>query len=323
MISLERSADSGKTVVRIKIVGVGGGGTNAVERMMENDIPLVEYLTINTDDGGFQGSHAKTKIQIGRGETKGRGAGGDPEKGLRAAQENRKDIENAINDCDMLFIAAGMGGGTGTGAAPVVAEIAKRLGILTVAVVTTPFSFEGRKRMEHALNGIARLRENVDSIVVIPNDNLKHVTQTKITLRNAFALADDVLVQTVKNLVGVIQRTTFINCDFADICSIIKNSGDMHTATGLASGPDRVDEIVEQIRSSALLNSSVEGATGILLCVTASENVGLEEIDKITSAITELAALDANIIFGMDFHETMGDDLKAVLIATKKQTMDG
>ncbi len=319
MISFEHPADSGKTVVRIKIVGVGGGGTNAVERMMENDIPLVDYVTINTDDGGFKGSHARTKIQIGRGETKGRGAGGDPEKGLRAAQENRKDIENAVNDCDMLFVAAGMGGGTGTGAAPVVAEIAKRLGILTVAVVTTPFSFEGRKRMEHALDGITRLREKVDSIVVIPNDNLKHVTQTKITLQNAFALADDVLVQTVKNLVGVIQRTTFINCDFADISSIVKSSGDMHTATGLASGPDRVDEIVEQIRSSALMNSSVEGAAGILLCLTASEGVGLEEIDKITSAITDLAAPDANIIFGMDFNEAMGDDLKAVLIVTKRE----
>lgn len=323
MISLEKVGDSKKAVVKIKIVGVGGGGTNAVERMMESGIPLVDYVTINTDDGGYKGSHANTKIQIGLGETKGRGAGGNPEKGLRAAQENRKDIENAISDCNMLFIASGMGGGTGTGAAPVVAEIAKRLGILTVAVVTTPFGFEGKRRMENALGGIARLRENVDSIIIIPNDNLKHVTEAKITLVNAFAIADDVLVQTVKNLVGVIQRTAFINCDFADICSIVKDSGDMHTATGLASGPDRVAEVVEQLKSSALLESSVEGATGVMLCVTAAESVGLEEIDQVSSAVSELAAPDANIIFGMDFDETMGDNLKAVLIATRKQSTDG
>ncbi len=315
MISLEQPE---KAVVRIRIIGVGGGGTNAVERMMDADIPLVDYVTVNTDDGGYQGSRAHTKLQIGLGETKGRGAGGDPQKGLRAAQENRRDVENAISDCDMLFIAAGMGGGTGTGAAPVVAEIAKRLGILTVAVVTTPFSFEGRRRMEHALNGIARLRENVDSIIIIPNDNLKLVTQTKITLKNAFSLADDVLVRTVKNIVGVIQRTAFINCDFADITSIVKDSGAMHAATGEANGPDRVSEVVEQIRSSVLLGSSVEGATGIMLCVTASEGVGLEEIDRITSAVTDLAAPDANIIFGMDFDAEMGDRLRAVLIATKK-----
>ncbi len=315
MISLEQSE---KPVVKIKIIGVGGGGTNAVERMMENDIPMVDYVTVNTDDGGYLGSHAKTRLQIGLGETKGRGAGGDPEKGRRAAEENRRDIENAVSDCNMLFIASGMGGGTGTGAAPIVAEIAKKLGILTVAVVTTPFLFEGRKRMEHALDGIAKLRENVDSVIIIPNANLKHVTREKITLGNAFALADDVLVQTVKNLVGVIQRTAFINCDFADISSIVRDSGTMHTATGQASGPDRVSDIVEQIGSSVLLGTSVEGATGIMLCVTASEGVELEEIDKITSAVSELASPDANIIFGMDFDPAMGDSIRAVLIATKK-----
>ncbi len=315
MISLEQT---GEAVVRIKIIGVGGGGTNAVERMMDTDIPLADYVTVNTDDGGYKGSRAKTKLQIGLGETRGRGAGGDPEKGLRAAQENRRDIENVISGCDMLFIAAGMGGGTGTGAAPVVAEIAKRLGILTVAVVTTPFSFEGKRRMEQALGGIDRLRENVDSIIIIPNDNLKLVTQTKITFKNAFSLADDVLVRTVKNIAGVIQKTAFINCDFADVTSIIKDSGVMHTATGTASGPDRAAGVVDQIKSSVLLGSSVEDATGVLLCVTASEGVGLEEIDKITSAIADLAAPDANIIFGMDFDTEAGDGLKAVLISTKK-----
>ncbi len=310
--------ESSKNVVKIKIVGVGGGGSNMVERMLETGIPMVNYVTVNTDDGGFQGSHAETKVQIGAKETKGRGAGADPEKGLRSAQESRKDIENAISGCDVLFIAAGMGGGTGTGAAPVIAEIAKRLGILTVAVVTTPFYFEGKKPMENALGGIARLRKNVDSIIIIPNDNLKLVAQTKITLRNALALADDVLVQTVKNIVGVIQRTAFTNCDFADICSIVKDSGDMHTATRLASGPNRADEVAEQIRCSRLLGSSVDDATGIMICITASNGVGLEEIDKITSAISNVAAPDANIIFGTDFDEEMGDNLKAVLIATKR-----
>jgi len=307
-----------ESVVKIKIVGVGGGGKNAVERMLETNIPLVNYVTINTDDGAVKTSHAETKLQIGCRETKGYGAGANPDVGFRSAKESYNEIEKVIKGCDMLFITSGMGGGTGTGAAPVVAEIAKKLGILTVAVVTTPFSFEGKKRMENAKNGIAKLRENVDSIVIIPNDNLKLVTQTRVTLTNAFALADDVLVQTVKNLVEVIQNTAFINCDFADISSIVKNSGVMHTATGLATGFNRTDEIIEQIKTSALLGSSVEGATGIMICITASGEVGLEEIDKITSAISAVASPDANVIFGMNFDETMDDKLKAVLIATKK-----
>lgn len=307
-----------ESVVKIKIVGVGGGGKNAVERMLETNIPMVNYVTINTDDGAVRTSHAETKLQIGNRETKGYGAGANPEVGFRSAQESHKEIENVIKGCDMLFITSGMGGGTGTGAAPVVAEIAKKLGILTVAVVTTPFSFEGKKRMDNAQNGIAKLKENVDSIVIIPNDNLKLVSQTRVTLTNAFALADDILVQTVKNLVEVIQNTAFINCDFADITSIVKDSGAMHTATGLASGYNRTEEIVEQIKSSKLLGSSIDGATGIMLCITASGEVGLEEIDKITSAISSVAAPEANIIFGMNFDETMDDKLKAVLIATKK-----
>lgn len=279
---------------------------------------MVNYVTINTDDGAVKTSRAETKLQIGTKETKGYGAGANPEVGFRSAKESYNEIEKVIKGCDMLFITSGMGGGTGTGAAPVVAEIAKKLGILTVAVVTTLFSFEGKKRMENAANGIAKLRENVDSIVIIHNDNLKLVTQTRITLTNAFALADDVLVQTVKNLVEVIQNTAFINCDFADISSIVENSGVMHTATGITTGFNRTDKIVEQIKTSALLGSSVEGATGIMICITASDEVGLEEIDKITSAMSAVASPDANVIFGMNFDETMDDKLKAVLIATKK-----
>jgi len=212
--------------------------------------------------------------------------------------------------CDMLFIACGMGGGTGTGASPVVAEIAKSHGILTVAVVTTPFVFEGKKRMENALVGIEKLRDNVDAIIIIPNDNLKHVSQTRITLNNAFAIADDVLGQTVNNIVEVIQSTAYINCDVSDICSIVKDSGDMYTATSLTSGINRIDEAIAQIKSSTLLKTSVNGATGIMLSITAPNDVGLEEINKISSSISNIASPDANIIFGITFNETLGDSIK-------------
>lgn len=308
-----------EAVVRIKIVGVGGGGTNAVERMLDANIPMVEYITINTDDGGYYGSRAEIKLQIGKRETKGRGAGADPEKGLRSAEENRKDIEEVLKDCDMVFITTGMGGGSGTGAAPVVAEIARKLGILTVAVVTKPFAFEGKKRMDNAIAGIARLEKYADSMVVIPNENLKKISQTKITLCNAFEIADSVLVQTVKNLVELIQNTAYINCDFADIRSIIENSGIMHTATGVARGLDRGEKILEQITSSVLLESSADGADRILLCITAAKDADLDEIDGIASVLTDMASPDASIIYGMNFDDEMGDAMKVVLIATKRK----
>lgn len=305
-----------ENVVRINIVGVGGGGNNAINRMAECNIPMVRYISVNTDTGAVKHSKVETKLQIGLKETKGLGAGGDPKKGWLSAEENASQIEKAIKDCDMLFVTAGMGGGTGTGAAPVIADIAHKRGILTVAVVTEPFAFEGKKRMENAKAGIALLEESVDALIVIPNDNLKLVAKSKITFNNAFALADDVLMQTVKNIVEVIQQTAFINCDFADVCSVIKNYGYMHTATGRASGEGRADEVIAQIRNSALLKTSAQDATGVLLCITASGEAGLEEIDRISSAISAEAAPDANIIFGMNFDENMGDELKAVLIAT-------
>lgn len=315
-ISLDRITDN---VVRINIVGVGGGGNNAVNRMVECNLPMVRYISINTDNGAFNHSKAEVRLQIGSNAVRGLGAGADPEKGRLSAEESWSQIEKTIKDCDMLFITAGMGGGTGTGAAPVIADIARSHGILTVAVVTEPFYFEGRKRMEQAKVGIARLEASVDSLIVIPNDNLKLVSDTKITLNNAFAAADDVLMQTVKNIVEVVQQTAFINCDFADICSVIKDSGYMHTATGRASGEERADAVVEQIVSSKLLESSVESATGILLCITAAGDVGLEEIDKISSSVSEKAHPNANVIFGMNFDETMDNELKAVLIATHRK----
>lgn len=308
-----------EAVVRIKIVGVGGGGSNAVERMLDANIPMVEYITINTDDGGYNSSRAETKLQIGKRETRGRGAGADPAKGQSSAEENRKDIEELLKNCDMLFVTAGMGGGTGTGAAPVVAEIARKMGILTVAVVTKPFAFEGKKRMDNALAGIERLEKHVDSMVIIPNDNLKKVSQIKITLCNAFEIADNVLVQTVKNLVELIQNTAFINCDFADIRSVLENSGTMHTATGLASGIDRGTKILEQITSSVLLESSVDNADRILLCISCAEDVALDEIDGINSVLSGMASPNANIIFGMNFDGAMEGAMKVVLIATKRK----
>ena len=305
-------------IVRIKIIGIGGGGGNAVERMLEIDIPMVRYVTIHTDHGGFSRSHAETKIQIGTKETGGRGTGADPLVGQRSAQENYKEIETAIKDCDMVFLAAGMGGGTGTGAISVIAKIAKSMGILTVAVVTLPFAFEGRKRMNQALDGIAKLEKCVDSLVVIPNNNLKRIANGRITLSNAFEKADDVLVQTVSNLVDVVQHTSYINCDFADISSIVRDSGHMHLAVGVASGSDRADKMIEQIKRNNLLDSSVDGATGIMLYVSAGEDIGLDEIDGVASTVSQLASKDANIIFGLKFDNTMADQLKVVLIATKK-----
>lgn len=304
------------TIVRINIVGVGGGGTNAVERMVAERIPLVQYITINTDDASVRESSADMKLQIGKNTTKGWGAGGDPEVGYLSAQEDAAHIKNAIKDCDMLFIVAGMGGGTGTGAAPVVAQIAHELGILTVGVVTKPFYFEGKRRIERAESGISKIEQLVDSLIVIPNDNLKCVSKEKITFNNALAIADGVLVQTVKNIVKVIQQTAVINCDFADISSILRNSGRMYTASGTAVGVECVDTVIGQIISSKLLGTSVDNADGALLYITTPGSVGLDEIERISNAVSGRMLQDANIIFGIDFNENQDHSIKAVLIAT-------
>lgn len=301
------------SVVYINIIGVGGGGNNAVNRMIENGISGVSYISINTDNGAVKRSKAKTSLQIGMRETKGYGAGADPIKGKRSAEESEDEIKNAIKDCDMVFITSGMGGGTGTGAAPVIAKIAKKLGILTVAVVTTPFSFEGKRRKDQANEGIKQLEKNVDAIIIIPNDNLKKVAEEKITFSNAFALADDVLMQTVKNMVELIQKNAYINCDFADIKSILKDSGRVHTAIGVGD----VKEVIEQIKENKLLESTVKDADSVLFCITTSEETSLYDIDLICTEISENARPKANIIFGVDFDKSMGEDIKAILIATK------
>lgn len=307
-----------KPSVKIKVIGVGGGGTNAVDSMISADIPDVSYAALNTDTGGHKSALAENKLQIGLKTTDGRGAGADPQKGCQSALENIKEIEDIIKGCDMLFITAGMGGGTGTGAAPVVAEIAKKLGILTVCVVTKPFAFEGKKRADNAEDGICKLEEYADALIVIPNENLKKISTEKITLVNAFSIADNVLVQTVKNIVETIRKTSYINRDFADIHSIVNNSGRMHTATACASGKNRAEEIVNKISDSQLLDTSVNGADGVLLCITASSSVALDEIDKISSEISKKASEDADVIIGMDFDDSMNDTIKAMVIATTK-----
>ena len=303
-------------MVKIKVIGVGGGGSNAVNRMIEKGIDSVQYISINTDDGAVKNSKAETVLQIGLKTTQGLGAGADAEKGRLSAEEDLKKIEKAIDGCDMVFVAAGMGGGTGTGAAPVVARAAKKLGILTIAVVTKPFAFEGKKRMDRAMEGIGNLEKAVDAIIVIPNDNLKKVVPERITISNAFSMVDDVLVQTVENIIDVIQTVEVINCDFADICSVIKDSGVMHTATGIARGADRVQNVIEQILSSKLLGTKVDGATGVLLCITAPDTVGLEEIDMISTAVSDKADNDVNMIFGLNCKESDHEEVKAVLIST-------
>ena len=306
-----------ESAVRIKILGIGGGGTNAVERMIDSNVPMVEYVTINTDDGSYLGSRAKTKVQIGRTNTNGRGAGADSEKGKLYAEKSAGEIEMALNGCEMLFITAGMGGGTGTGAAPVVAKIAKKLGILTVAVVTKPFSFEGGYRKKQAESGIKNLEQCVDAMIVIPNDNLKNISNSRITLSNAFAVADDVLVQTVKSLVELIQNTAFINCDFADITTILKNSGYVHVATGRAVGVDKTDLIIKQIKHSDLLDTSINGATGVLLYMSIAGNVALEDVDSISSEISTLSNEGVNFIFGLNFDERLNDEIRVLVVATR------
>ncbi len=307
-----------EAAIRISVVGIGGGGTNAVERIWDENIPMVQCVAINTDNGAVENAKANLSLQIGLKTTNGMGAGADFEKGRLSAQEDRPKIEKAIKNCDMLFIVCGMGGGTGTGAAPVVAEIAKELNILTVGVVTKPFGFEGKRRTEQAECGIKRLSKSVDALIIIPNDNLKLVSDKRLTFSSALAMADEVLAQTVKNIVETVQRTALVNCDFADICCVLRCSGTLHTAAGAASGQNRAQRVKEQILSSKLLGTSAEGADSALLCITAPKNVGLDEIETISKAVADSAKDDANIIFGLDF-DTGTDEIKAVLLAATKE----
>ena len=303
------------TVVNIKVIGVGGGGNNVVNRMVRSGTK-VEFVAVNTDKQALNVSSATYKIQIGEKLTHGQGAGSDPEVGRKSAEESRQQIAKALEDTDMVFITAGMGGGTGTGGAPIVAEIAKEMDILTVAVVTRPFGFEGPRRMRAAESGIAELKDRVDSLVIIPNDRLKHATDQKITFANAFEIADDVLRQAVQSISDLIRDTGFINLDFADVTAVMKNAGMAHMGVGRAAGKGKAEEAARMAISSPLLETSIAGAKGVLINITGSMDIGLEEVEQAASLVQEAVHPDALTIFGATFDETLDDEIRVTVIAT-------
>ena len=304
------------SVVNIKVIGVGGGGNNVVNRMVRTGTKGVDFIAINTDKQALSVSAATYKIQIGEKLTNGQGAGSDPEVGRKSAEENRNQISKALEDADMVFITAGMGGGTGTGAAPIVADIAKELGILTVGVVTKPFRFEGMRRMKQAEGGINELRNKVDSLVIIPNERLKLATDQKITMLNAFEIADDVLQQAVQSISDLIKNTGFINLDFADVSAVMKDAGRAHMGVGRAAGKNKAEEAAKMAISSPLLETSINGAKGVLINVTGSMDIGLEEVETAANLVQEAAHPEANIIFGAAFDDTLEDELRVTVIAT-------
>ena len=304
------------SVVNIKVVGVGGGGNNVVNRMVKTGTKGVDFIAVNTDKQALAVSSATYKIQIGEKLTNGQGAGSDPEVGRKSAEENRTQISKALEDADMVFITAGMGGGTGTGAAPIVADIAKELGVLTVGVVTKPFRFEGMRRMKQAEGGITELRNKVDSLVIIPNERLKLATDQKITMVNAFEIADDVLQQAVQSISDLIKNTGFINLDFADVSAVMKDAGRAHMGVGRAAGTNQAEEAARMAISSPLLETSINGAKGVLINVTGSMDIGLEEVETAANLVQEAAHPEANIIFGAAFDDTLEDELRVTVIAT-------
>ena len=304
------------SVVNIKVVGVGGGGNNVVNRMVKTGTKGVDFIAVNTDKQALAVSSATYKIQIGEKLTNGQGAGSDPEVGRKSAEENRTQISKALEGTDMVFITAGMGGGTGTGAAPVVAEIARELGVLTVGVVTKPFRFEGMRRMKQAEGGITELRNKVDSLVIIPNERLKLATDQKITMVNAFEIADDVLQQAVQSISDLIKNTGFINLDFADVSAVMKDAGRAHMGVGRAAGKNKAEEAARMAISSPLLETSINGAKGVLINVTGSMDIGLEEVETAANLVQEAAHPEANIIFGAAFDDTLEDELRVTVIAT-------
>ncbi|MEE0946300.1 MAG: cell division protein FtsZ [Acutalibacteraceae bacterium] len=303
-------------VVQIKVVGVGGGGGNAVNRMVDAGVKGVEFIAINTDKAALFLSKANNKLQIGDKTTGGKGAGANPEKGRAAAEEAADEITAAISSADMIFITAGMGGGTGTGAAPVVARIAKELGVLTVGIVTKPFGFEGKKRMQQAEAGIAALKEQVDSLIVIPNERLKFVSEQKITFKNAFDIADDVLRQGVQSITELINETALVNLDFADVTAIMTDAGYAHMGVGYATGRDKAEEAARAAISSPLIETSMDNAKGVIISITGSEDIGLEEVELASNIIADMAHPDATIIWGAKFDDTLEDAIRVTVVAT-------
>ena len=309
----EQVHDSG---VKIKVIGVGGGGNNAVNRMISTNIRGVEFIAVNTDSMALDTSCAAKKLVIGDKITRGKGAGADPDVGKRSAEESIEAVKETLKGTDMVFITAGMGGGTGTGAAPVIAKAAKEMGILTVGIVTKPFAFEGKRRYAQAEGGIAELSKHVDSLIVIPNERLKQVEDTHITLANAFEIADDVLRRGVQSVSELINVPGFINLDFADVTSIMKNAGYAHMGVGSAKGADKAQLAAMTAISSPLLETSIAGATGVLISITASEDIQLDEIDTASHMIHAEAHPDANIIWGATFDSNLVDEMRITIIAT-------
>lgn len=307
---------------QIKVIGVGGGGNNAVDRMIEKGLDGVEFITVNTDHQALARSGAPTKIQIGEKMTRGLGAGANPEIGTKSAEESKDEILEAIKGADMLFITAGMGGGTGTGAAPVIASIAKEQGILTVGVVTKPFSFEGRKRMINAEKGIVELKQSVDTLVVIPNDKILQVIDKKTTMVDAFSKADDVLQQGVQGITDLISNPGIINLDFADVRTIMNNKGVAHMGIGRATGENRAEEAVQYAISSPLLDTSIDGARCVLVNMCGGESLGLMEANVGMGLIREAVDPDAEIIFGTSINENLGEEIIITVIATDFQNHD-
>ncbi len=302
-------------IANIKVIGVGGGGGNAVDRMAKAGISGVELIAVNTDKQALARSLAKP-IPIGEKVTSGRGAGAKPEVGQKSAEESRDSIVEALDDAQMVFITAGMGGGTGTGAAPIIAEIAKGKGILTVGIVTKPFAFEGSHRMKQAEAGIAELAQHVDSLIVIPNERLKYVSDQKITFANAFGIADDVLRQGVNSVTDLITMPAFINLDFADVTAVMKDAGHAHMGIGRASGKDKAEQAANSAISSPLLETTISGAKGVIISITASPDITLEDVDTAAGIVRAQADEDANIIFGVAFDEKLDDEMIVTVIAT-------
>ncbi|MCL2368881.1 MAG: cell division protein FtsZ [Oscillospiraceae bacterium] len=303
-------------VVTIKVVGVGGAGNNVVNRMVDSGTKGIEFIAVNTDKQTLAVSAANQKIQIGEKLTLGQGAGSNPEIGRKSAEESRNNVAKAFEDANMIFITAGMGGGTGTGAAPVVADIARESDILTVGVVTKPFAFEGKRRMNQATEGIKELLGKVDSLLVIPNDRIKYATDQKVTFANGFEIADEVLRQAVTSISDLIKNTGFINLDFADVTAIMKDAGYAHMGVGHAAGKGKAEDAARAAVSSPLMETSIDGAKGVLVNITGSMDIGLEDVEAAASLVQEAAHPDANIIFGATFDEDMDDEIRVTVIAT-------
>ena len=311
-------ADYPEKVVNIKVIGVGGAGNNVVNRMLESGVEGVDFLVVNTDRQDLNKSKCPNKLPIGEKLTGGMGAGSKPEIGKKSAEESRAAIAKALEGADMVFITAGMGGGTGTGAAPIIADLAHEAGILTVGVVTRPFRFEGANRSKQADEGIAALSEKVDSLIVIPNDRLKFVTDQKITFANAFGIADDVLKQAVTSISELVSYSerVIINLDFADVSAVMKNAGRAHMGVGTATGRDKAEQAAMAAVASPLLETSINGATGVLINVTGSQDLSLDDVETASNIVMEAANPEANIIFGATFSEEFEEEMRVTVIAT-------